>query len=99
MARQNPTWGHRRIQGEPARLGYTIAASTVWEILHAAGIDPAPRRAGPTWRQFLTAQAHAIVACDFLVVETVLLKRLFDLRRIRRKRVVTGLISEYHHAA
>jgi putative transposase len=65
-----------RIQGELARLGYTIAASTVWEILHAAGIDPAPRRAGPSWRQFLTAQAHAILACDFLVVETVLLKRL-----------------------
>jgi putative transposase len=79
MARQNPTWGHRRIQGELARLGYTIAASTVWEILHAAGIDPAPRRAGPTWRQFLAAQAHAIVACDFLVVETVLLKRLYVL--------------------
>ncbi|MFF0525664.1 integrase core domain-containing protein [Actinomadura nitritigenes] len=62
-----------------ARLGYTIAASTVWEILHAAGIDPAPRRAGPTWRQFMTAQARAITACDFLVVETVLLKRLYVL--------------------
>jgi putative transposase len=79
MARENPTWGHRRIQGELARLGYAIAASTVWEILHAAGIGPAPRRAGPTWRQFLTAQAYAIIACDFLVVETVLLKRLYVL--------------------
>jgi transposase len=79
MARENLTWGHRRIQGELARLGYAIAASTVWEILHAAGIDPAPRRAGPTWRQFLTAQAHAIIACDFLVVETVLLQRLYVL--------------------
>ena len=76
MARENPAWGHRRIQGELARLGHAIAASTVWEILHAAGIDPAPRRAGPTWREFLAAQAHAIIACDFLVVETVLLKRL-----------------------
>lgn len=63
MARENPTWGHRRIQGELARLGYAIAASTVWEILHAAGVDPAPRRAGPTWRQFLAVQAHAILAC------------------------------------
>ncbi|MEV4177015.1 integrase core domain-containing protein [Nonomuraea sp. NPDC049709] len=79
MARENPTWGHRRIQGELARLGYPIAASTAWKILHPAGIDPAPRRAGPTWRQFLTAQAHAIVACDFLVVETMMLKRLYVL--------------------
>ena len=76
MARENPAWGHRRIQGELARLGHAIAASTVWEILHAAGIDPAPRRAGPSWREFLAAQAHAIIACDFLVVETVLLTRL-----------------------
>ena len=79
LARENPAWGHRRIQGELARLGYPIAASTVWEILHAAGIDPAPRRAGPTWRQFLAAQAHAIIACDFLVVDTALLKRLYVL--------------------
>jgi hypothetical protein len=76
MAREKPVWGHRRIQGEPARLGYAIAASTVWEILHAAGIDPAPRRSGPSWREFLAAQVHAIIACDFLVVETVLLQRL-----------------------
>jgi putative transposase len=76
MARENPAWGHRRIQGELARLGHAIAASTVWEILHAAGMDPAPRRAGPSWREFLAAQAHAIIACDFLVVQTVLLKRL-----------------------
>jgi transposase InsO family protein len=79
MARDNPTWGHRRIQGELARIGHAIAASTVREIMHAAGVDPAPRRAGPTWRQFLTAQAHAIIACDFLVVETVLLQRLYVL--------------------
>jgi putative transposase len=79
IARENPAWGHRRIQGELARLGHAIAASTVWEILHAAGIDPAPRRAGPTWREFLAAQAHAIIACDFLVVETVLLRRLYVL--------------------
>jgi hypothetical protein len=76
LARENPARGHRRIQGELARLGHAIAASAVREILHAAGIDPATRRAGPTWREFLAAQAHAIIACDFLVVETVLLKRL-----------------------
>jgi transposase len=76
MARENPAWGHRRIQGELARLGHAITASAVWEILRAAGIEPAPRRAGPTWRELLAAQAHVIIACDFLVVETVLLKRL-----------------------
>ncbi|WSJ93089.1 helix-turn-helix domain-containing protein [Streptomyces sp. NBC_01320] len=54
FARENPRWGHRRIQGELARLGYPIAASTAWEILHTAGIDPAPRRTGPTWTEFLT---------------------------------------------
>ncbi|MFI7136147.1 hypothetical protein ACIBQ1_61625 [Nonomuraea sp. NPDC050153] len=84
MARENPSWGHSRIQGELARLDYHIAVSTVWEILHAAGIDPAPRRAGPTWREFLTAQAHAIIACDFLVVETITLKRLYVLIFIER---------------
>jgi putative transposase len=57
----------------------TIAPSTVYEILRAAGIDPAPRRAGPTWRQFLTAQAAGILAVDFLHVDTVLLKRLYVL--------------------
>ena len=71
-----PSLGHRRIQGELARLGHPIAASAVREILHAAGIHPAPGRAGPAWREFLAAQAHAIIACDFLVAETVLLKRL-----------------------
>ena len=59
MATDNPAWGHRRVQGELARLGHPIAASTVWQILHDAGIDPAPRRSGPTWKQFLTAQAAA----------------------------------------
>ena len=57
----------------------TVAPSTVWEILRAAGIDPAPRRAGPTWRQFLHAQAAGILAVDFLHVDTVLLKRLYVL--------------------
>ena len=79
LAKENPLWGHRRIHGELAKLGVTVAPSTVWEILRAAGIDPAPRRSGPTWRQFLAAQAAGIVAVDFLHVDTVLLKRLYVL--------------------
>jgi putative transposase len=59
IATENPTLGHRRVQGELIKLGHRIAASTVWQILHDAGIDPAPRLTGPTWKQFLTAQAAA----------------------------------------
>jgi putative transposase len=79
MAAENPTWGYRRIHGELARLGYTVAPSTVWLLLNRAGIDPAPRRAGLTWRQFLSAQAQGILACDFFHVDTVLLQRLYVL--------------------
>ena len=79
MAKENPLWGYRRIHGELAKLGATIAPSTVYEILRAAGIDPAPRRTGPTWRQFLHAQAAGILAVDFLHADTVLLKRLYVL--------------------
>jgi transposase len=79
MATENPTWGHRRVQGELIKLGHRIAASTVWQILHDAGIDPAPRRTGPTWKQFLTAQARGILAADFVHVDTVLLRRIYAL--------------------
>jgi putative transposase len=79
MATQNPAWGHRRVQGELIKLGHQVQASTVWQILHDAGIDPASRRTGPTWKQFLTAQARGILAADFVHVDTVLLRRLYAL--------------------
>jgi putative transposase len=69
LARENPGWGYRRIHGELAGLGVKVAASTVWEILKASGIDPARRQTGPTWSQFLRSQAEAILACDFFTAD------------------------------
>ena len=69
LARENPDWGYRRIHGELAGLGIKVAASTVWEILKASGIDPGRRQTGPTWSQFLRSQAEAILACDFFTVD------------------------------
>ena len=79
LAKENPRWGQRRIHGELTKLGIAVAPSTVWEILRAAGIDPAPRRSGPPWRQFLPAQAAGILAADFPHADTVLLKRIYVL--------------------
>jgi putative transposase len=79
MARDNPGWGYRRIRGEVAGLGHKLAPSTVWQILKDAGIDPAPRRSGQTWKVFLDAQAKTILATDFFHVDTVFLRRLYVL--------------------
>ena len=76
LASENPTWGYRRVHGELAGLGHQIGASTVWKIMRSAGIDPVPQRTGPTWAQFLRAQAHGIIACDLFHLDTITLHRL-----------------------
>jgi hypothetical protein len=90
LARENPCWGYRRIHGELLVLGIRIAASTVWEILHDSGIDPAPERTSVTWADFLRSQADALLACDFFETVTLTGARLYVLaivehasRRIR----------------
>ena len=70
LAEENPCWGYRRIHGELLVLGIKVAASTVWELLQQAGIDPAPERTSTTWASFVRSQADALLACDWL--ETVL---------------------------
>jgi putative transposase len=77
MAQENPGWGYRRITGELAGTGRKVGASTVWAILKRSGIDPCPRRSGPTWAEFLRTQAQGILACDFFHCDTVMLTRLY----------------------
>jgi putative transposase len=76
LATENSTWGYRRIHGELVGLGVLVCPSTVWNILHRAGVDPAPGRDGPSWRRFCSTQAKTMLACDFTHVDTVLLRRL-----------------------
>jgi putative transposase len=90
LARENPSWGYRRLHGELLVLGLKVVASTVWEILKEAGIDPAPERTASTWADFLRSQADALLACDFLETVTLTGTRMYVLaviehasRRIR----------------
>ncbi len=73
LARENPRWGYRRIPGELLGLGIRLSATSIATILQRAGVGPAPRR-GPTWSEFLRSQAAGMLACDFLTVESLLLK-------------------------
>jgi putative transposase len=96
LARENPTWGYRRIHGELCVLGIDLAASSVWNILRRQGLDPSPRRRGPTWAEFLKSQATSLLACDFFTIDTVLLRQLYVLFFIEldtRRVYVTGVAA------
>jgi putative transposase len=77
LARENSSWGYRRIHGELAALGIKVAPSTVWEILQRNGIEPSPERDRQTWAAFLRGQAHAILAADFFETRTLTGARLY----------------------
>ena len=101
LAKEDPRWGYRRIQGELAKLGVRLAASTIARVMKDHGLGPAPRRQGPTRRQFLRTQVSGVVATDFFHVDTVLLKRLsvlFFIELGRRRIWITG-VTPHPHAA
>ena len=79
LAKENPRWGYRRIEGELRKLGLIVSATAIRSLLLRHGVAPAPRRTGPSWKEFLTSQASGILACDFFTVETVWLKTLYVL--------------------
>jgi putative transposase len=96
MARENPRWGCVRIAGELRKLGIRVGATTIRTLLRRRGLGPAPRRSGPTWTQFLRAQAEVIVACDFFTVETIRLQTLYVLFFIEvstRRVIVAGVTT------
>ncbi|SEB55884.1 hypothetical protein SAMN04490356_0568 [Streptomyces melanosporofaciens] len=92
LARENSSWGYRRIHGELASLGIKLAASTVWNILKEHGIDPAPERDRTTWASFLRSQAQSILAADFFETKTLTGATLYVLAMIehatRRVRIL-----------
>jgi len=101
MARENPRWGCVRICGELRKLGIKVAATTIRTLLRRHGLGPAPRRTGPTWAQFLRAQAEGIVACDFFMVETIRLQTLYVLVFIQlsTRRVVAAGVTAHPDTA
>jgi putative transposase len=96
LAAENPSWGYKRIHGELVGLGIGLSPSSVWNLLHRHGIEPAPRRASVSWREFLRQQAGAILECDFFTVETLWLRRfyvLFFIELSRRRVHLAGVTA------
>jgi putative transposase len=79
LARENPHWCRRRICGELAKLDLHVSPTSIRRLLAQAKLEPAPRRVGPSWGEFLPPQAASIVACDFFTVESVFLRRFYAL--------------------
>src|ERR1019366_5620438 len=96
LARENPRWGYVRIVGECRKLGVAVSATSVRNVLRPHRVRPAPRTSGPSWQQFLRAQAAGTLACDFFHVDTVTLRRLYVLFFIdleRRKLFLAGVTA------
>src|SRR5664280_118360 len=101
LAKENPRWGYQRLRGELLKLGITVSASTVASTLRHSGLGPAPRRHGPSWAEFLSAQARGFLACDFLTVETLRLKTiyvLFVIELATRRVQLLGVTPNPHSA-
>jgi putative transposase len=101
LGRENPRWGDRRIQGELLKLGYRVSDTTIRGVFRRHRVPPAPRRDGPTWAQFLTAHAGAILACDFFTVDTVLPRTLYVLvfMEIHSRRILYANCTAHPHGA
>jgi putative transposase len=101
LAKENPPWGYQRIKGELQRLGVHVSATGIRTTLRGHGLDPAPRRAGGSWPEFLRQQAAGIVACDFFTVDTVWLRRLYVLFFIEldTRRVHVGGVTAHPDGA
>jgi hypothetical protein len=96
LAREDPRWGYLRIVGECRKLGVTVSATTVRNVLRRHRLGPAPRRSGPSWSQFRRSQAAGTLACDFFHVDTVMLRRayvLFFLDLDRRMVFLAGVTA------
>jgi transposase InsO family protein len=97
LARENPRWGYLRIVGELRKLGVVVSATSVRNVLRRHRLKPAPRRSGPTWTEFLRAQASGTLACDFFHVDTITLRRLYVLFFIdlERRKVFLAGVTEH----